>query len=239
MEKDLAKEKILTAKSAPEDTEVKVSLSSFHSAFLSKSQGNYRILFFVQLFFLSSMQGSEPLYRRRKCRLCCCVGVGLVVLVGVVLLILVFAVFKAKDPEVTVNGVRLADLNITTSGALVPRIRLELALNITVHNPNRAAFKYTNGSSVLYYQAIQVGQADIPAGRLGAGHTITEVVTLDVQAEKFLMGSNFTKDFTAGNQTSLCSISFLLIPLMHLMCTKLAATILVKCTQKLHSEREM
>lgn len=165
VEKDLAKEKILTAKSAPEETEVK---------------------------------GSEPLYRRRKCRFCCCVGVGLVVLVGVVLLILVFAVFKAKDPEVTVNGVRLADLNITTSGALVPRIRLELALNITVHNPNRAAFKYTNGSSVLYYQAIEVGQADIPAGRLGAGHTITEVVTLDVQAEKFLMGSNFTKDFTAG-----------------------------------------
>lgn len=161
----MAKEKILTAKSAPEETEVK---------------------------------GSEPLYRRRKCRFCCCVGVGLVVLVGVVLLILVFAVFKAKDPEVTVNGVRLADLNITTSGALVPRIRLELALNITVHNPNRAAFKYTNGSSVLYYQAIEVGQADIPAGRLGAGHTITEVVTLDVQAEKFLMGSNFTKDFTAG-----------------------------------------
>jgi hypothetical protein len=182
------------------------------------------------------MQGSEPLYRRRKCRLCCCVGVGLVVLVGVVLLILVFAVFKAKDPEVTVNGVRLADLNITTTGALVPRIRLELALNITVHNPNRAAFKYTNGSSVLYYQAIEVGHADIPAGRFGAGHTITEVVTLDVQAEKFLMGSNFTKDFTAGNQTSLSSISCFLIQvrffyidqntsLMHRMCTKLLVTI--------------
>jgi hypothetical protein len=105
-----------------------------------------------------------------------------------------------------------------------------------VHNPNRAAFKYTNGSSVLYYQAIEVGHADIPAGRLGAGHTITEVVTLDVQAEKFLMGSNFTKDFTAGNQTSLSSISCFLIQvrffyidqntsLMHRMCTKLLVTI--------------
>lgn len=164
VEKDMAKEKILTVKSAPGDTEVKES---------------------------------KPLYRRRKCHLCCCLGVGFTVLLGIILLILVFAVFKTKDPDVWVNDVKLADLNIT-QGTLFPRIRLKLDLNITVHNPNRAAFKYTNGSSVLFYQAIEVGHADIPAGRLGAGHTITQVVTLNVQAEKFFMGSNFTKDFAAG-----------------------------------------
>lgn len=123
---------------------------------------------------------------------------------GVILLILVFAVFKAKDPDVRINGVKLAHLNITY-GTLVPRVRLMLDLNITVHNPNRAAFTYTNGSSMLYYQAIEVGHADIPAGRLGSGHTITEVVTLNVQAEKFLMGSNFTTDFAAGKYPSICS----------------------------------
>ncbi|KAG0590443.1 hypothetical protein KC19_1G100000 [Ceratodon purpureus] len=164
VEKDMAKEKILTVKSVPDDTEIKES---------------------------------KPLYRRRKCQLCCCLGVGLIVLMGIILLILVFAVFKAKDPDVRVNGVKLAHLNITY-GSLVPQIQLMLDLNITVHNPNRASFKYTNGSSILYYQAIEVGHGDIPAGRLGAGHTMTEVVTLNVQADKFLMGSNFTKDFAAG-----------------------------------------
>ncbi|KAG0590444.1 hypothetical protein M758_1G107800 [Ceratodon purpureus] len=169
VEKDMAKEKILTVKSVPDDTEIKES---------------------------------KPLYRRRKCQLCCCLGVGLIVLMGIILLILVFAVFKAKDPDVRVNGVKLAHLNITY-GSLVPQIQLMLDLNITVHNPNRASFKYTNGSSILYYQAIEVGHGDIPAGRLGAGHTMTEVVTLNVQADKFLMGSNFTKDFAAGMYSSI------------------------------------
>ena len=45
-----------------------------------------------------------------------------------------------------------------------------------------------------------MGQAVIPAGRLGPGSTITQVVTLSVQAEKFFMGSNFTQDFAAGNR---------------------------------------
>lgn len=139
----------------------------------------------------------KPLYRRRKFHICCCVLAGITFVMGILIIILVFAVFKAKDPDVWVNGVKLADLNITY-GTLVPRIRLMLDLNITVHNPNKAAFKYSNGTSMLYYDAIEVGHAVIPAGRLGSGNTVTEIVTLSVQADKFLMGSNFSRDFTAG-----------------------------------------
>lgn len=108
-----------------------------------------------------------------------------------------FAVFKAKDPEVWVNGVKLADLNITY-GTLVPHIRITLDLNITVHNPNKADFTYTNGTSMLYYQKIEVGHAVIPAGKLSSGDTVTQIVRLNVEADKFLMGSNFTTDFAAG-----------------------------------------
>lgn len=143
-------------------------------------------------------QECKPLYRRRQFHLLCCVLAAVTFLLGILLLILVFAVFKAKDPDVWVNGVKLADLNITYGQTLVPRIRLLLDLNITVHNPNKEAFLFRDGASRLFYQAIEVGHAVIPAGRLGAGNTITQVLTLDVQAEKFLMGSNFTKDFAAG-----------------------------------------
>jgi hypothetical protein len=139
----------------------------------------------------------KPLYRRRKFHLCCCVLAGITLVFGILLLILVFAVFKAKDPEVWVNGVKLADLNITY-GTLVPHIRITLDLNITVHNPNKADFTYTNGTSMLYYQKIEVGHAVIPAGKLSSGDTVTQIVTLNVEADKFLMGSNFTTDFAAG-----------------------------------------
>jgi hypothetical protein len=118
-------------------------------------------------------------------------------LMGIIIIILVFAVFKARDPDVWVNGVKLADLNITY-GTLVPRVRLSLDLNLTVHNPNRANYKYDNGSSTLYYQEIEVGRADIPAGRLSARETKTQSVTLNVQADQFLKGPNITHDFAAG-----------------------------------------
>jgi hypothetical protein len=57
VEKDLAKEKILTAKSAPEDTEVKVSPNSFHSSFLCQATPNPRLItesFFFSTFFSSN-----------------------------------------------------------------------------------------------------------------------------------------------------------------------------------------
>ena len=117
---------------------------------------------------------------------------------GILIIILVFAVFKARDPDIWVNGVKLAELNITY-GTLIPRVKLRLELNLTVHNPNRANYKYDNGSSILHYQEIEVGRADIPAGRLRAGETKTQSLTLNVQADKFLKGSNITKDFIAGN----------------------------------------
>lgn len=121
---------------------------------------------------------------------------------GILLLILVFAVFKARDPHVWVNGVKLAELNITY-GTLVPHVQLRLDLNLTVHNPNRANYNYNNGSSILYYQEIEVGHADIPAGRLSAGETKAQRVTLNVQADKFLRGSNITKDYIAGKDDQL------------------------------------
>ena len=148
------------------------------------------------------MQASQPLYKRRRFQLCCSATLGFIFLIGIIIIILVFAVFKAKDPDIRVNGVRLADLNVTygtNSSSSLPQVRLKVDLNITVHNPNRAAFKYTNSSAVLYYQEIEVGHADIPAGSLSAGGTATEVVTLEVQANKFLQSSNFTLDLLAGN----------------------------------------
>ncbi|KAG0619282.1 hypothetical protein M758_4G128400 [Ceratodon purpureus] len=135
--------------------------------------------------------------RRRMCRLGCCMGVGVIFLIGILIIILVFTVFKARDPDIWVNGVKLADLNITY-GTLVPHVRLRLDLSLTVHNPNKANYKYDNGSSILYYQDIEVGHADIPAGRLSAKETKTQSVTLNVQADQFLRGSNITKDFVAG-----------------------------------------
>lgn len=145
----------------------------------------------------AEVKASKPLYRRWKFRLCCGLGVGFVFLVGILFIILFFTVFKARDPIIWINGVRLADLNITY-GTFIPHVQLKLDMNLTVHNPNRADYKYSNSSTIVFYQQIQVGHADIPAGQLGAGKTKTQIVTLNVQADKFLEGSNFTKDFVSG-----------------------------------------
>lgn len=146
------------------------------------------------------LQASQPLYRRRKCQLCCAIFLAVIFLIGILLIILIFGVFKPKDPSIVVNNVTLADLNITFNPptAIIPQVKIKLDLSITVHNPNKAKFRYTNSSALLYYHEIEVGHAAIPAGAIGADGTETQVVMLNVQADKFLQGANFTSDYSAG-----------------------------------------
>ncbi len=124
----------------------------------------------------------------------------LILLVVLILVILALTVFKPRDPDIMVNKVTLQNLNVTFDlpTSLMPQVNLQIMLNISVHNPNKATFKYTNSTSVLYYHNLTVGQAPISAGRIGSGGTENKNVVLTVQANRFLQGMSFLNDFMAG-----------------------------------------
>lgn len=122
-----------------------------------------------------------------------------ILVVGLIILILGLTVFKAKRPATTVNSVSLKDFQLS-----VDILRLRVLLNVTldadlsVTNPNRVAFQYDNSSAVLEYRGQVVGEAPIPAGKIGSRQTLPMNITLTLMADRLLSDSNLYSDITSG-----------------------------------------
>lgn len=143
--------------------------------------------------------GGDPRRQSRKCRNIC-LGVTAVVLVAtVVLVILCLTVFKARDPETTINSVVLKDLDVALN---IPRlsvdVNLTLDVDLSVKNPNKVGFKYKNGSALFNYRGELVGQALIGSGEISADQTRPMNVTLTIMADRFLDKSELFSDVVTG-----------------------------------------
>jgi hypothetical protein len=138
-------------------------------------------------------------YRRRSCQLCCGITTAVILAILIIILVLSFTVFKAKDPVITVTGVSLKSFSFSTDPSLTTfKLDVALHLNVSVHNPNVASFKYKNSSTYLSYRGREVGSAPIPAGSVGAKKTVKLQTDLDIQALQIVMTANLTSDLQAG-----------------------------------------
>ncbi|KAI5326155.1 PREDICTED: late embryogenesis abundant [Prunus dulcis] len=143
--------------------------------------------------------GGDPRRQSRKCRTICLAVTAVVLVATVVLVILCFTVFKAREPEMTINSVVLKDLDVALN---IPRlsvdVNLTLDVDLSVKNPNKAGFKYKSGSALLNYRGELVGQGRIGSGEISADHTKPMNVTLTIMADRFLEKSELFSDVMAG-----------------------------------------
>ncbi|KAH7281005.1 hypothetical protein KP509_36G025000 [Ceratopteris richardii] len=118
-----------------------------------------------------------------------------------VLIILAFTVFKIKKPQIHLERVTVQDFEAQVILNLPPSVSLNvtLALAVSVHNPNKAAFRYGNTSAFIFYRGVQVGAMPIPAGRLAAGGTATIASSLTLFAGVLLGDIRVYRDFIAGS----------------------------------------
>nr|CAB3464655.1 unnamed protein product [Digitaria exilis] len=152
-----------------------------------------------------SMQHHLPKHRRRS--LCCCgCCVTTVVIVGVVILVLALTVFKVKNPHLTVNAVWLTAISAGSgsgpgvagpgSGPGVARppvaANATLTADVSIKNPNAAAFKFSRTETDVYYKGQTVSVAYAPAGRVGADRTVRMNVTVDLLADRIARAMNGT-----------------------------------------------
>ncbi|XP_077237292.1 uncharacterized protein LOC143878963 [Tasmannia lanceolata] len=121
--------------------------------------------------------------RRRRCRIVVGITFLIVVILLVIVLILALTVFKSKDPTTTLLS---ASVQGVAPRVTLPAIRIELNitldLKILVHNPNHASFKHGQGQSFVLYRTIQVGDLDIPPGRIPASGSENITTRLTVEA---------------------------------------------------------
>lgn len=129
-----------------------------------------------------------------------CVGLTVVVVVIIILIvILAFTVFKPKHPVSTIDSIALDDLSLSMDiAALRIHLNVSLDVDLSIRNPNKVGFKYSNSSALLNYRGKLVGEAPIPAGKISSGETSPMNLTLTLMADRFLSDSQLISDATAG-----------------------------------------
>ncbi|PIN01037.1 hypothetical protein CDL12_21784 [Handroanthus impetiginosus] len=133
-------------------------------------------------------------------RRCICLSVTAVILaLGLLFLILGLTVFKAKRPVTTVNSVALDDLDFSLDIARF-RVLLNVTLDVdmSIYNPNRVGFKYSNGTASLRYRGTDVGVIPVPAGKIGSRDTRSMNLTLTLMADRLLSNSALYSDAISG-----------------------------------------
>lgn len=138
---------------------------------------------------------SSQYLRKRRCALCCggcCVGT--VVVVGVIILVLALTVFKVKKPRLHMNNVWLTAVSAGPGSGIAAPVAANATLtaDVSIKNPNAAAFKFSRTETDIYYKAQTVSVAYAPAGRVGAHGSVRMNVSVDLLADRLARVMNGT-----------------------------------------------
>jgi len=137
--------------------------------------------------------------RKKRGRNICLVVIAVILGLVLLMVILGLTVFKGKHPVTTVNSVALKDLNFDLNFAkLGVYLNVTLDVNLSIKNPNKVGFQYTNSSALLNYRGQVVGEAPIPASKISADQTATMNLTLTILADRLISNSNLYSDIISG-----------------------------------------
>ncbi|RDX89007.1 Late embryogenesis abundant protein, partial [Mucuna pruriens] len=136
--------------------------------------------------------------RNRKLIKRCACPLTFLLLLAIVIIILIFTVFRVKEPVITMNGVKITKLELVNSTTPQPGANMSLIADVSVKNPNAASFRYSNTTTSLYYHGMVVGEARGPPGRAKARRTIRMNVTVDVITNRIISTPNFMTDLASG-----------------------------------------
>ncbi|CAN6337020.1 unnamed protein product [Urochloa humidicola] len=141
-------------------------------------------------------RSTQYLRKRRRCLLCCCgCCVTTAVVIGVIILVLALTVFKVKDPRLTMNNVWLTAISSGPgSGGIASPVATNATLiaDVSIKNPNAAAFKFAPTATDVYYGGQTVSVAYTPAGSARAHRTLRMNVTVDLLADRLSRVMNGT-----------------------------------------------
>ncbi|KAL2544261.1 Late embryogenesis abundant (LEA) hydroxyproline-rich glycoprotein family [Forsythia ovata] len=140
----------------------------------------------------------------RKCLTCCGCTTAIFLIQVMIILVLVFTVFRVKDPVIKMNNVKIQGLDVLTrTNNLQFEVNLTVEADVSVKNPNVASFKFSNTTTSLYYDGHVIGEARIPAGQARARRTLDMNVSIDVMVDKLLVLPRLRSDLASGVKKSL------------------------------------
>lgn len=136
--------------------------------------------------------------RRKRCIKCCGFIAAIILIEVVVVVILIFTVFRVKDPIIKMNGVTVTRLEVANNTAPQPGANMSLTADVSVKNPNVAAFKYSNTTTTLFYHGTVIGEARGPPGQAKPRRTMRMNITVDIITDRLLSSPNLQADVSSG-----------------------------------------
>ncbi|KAG5379612.1 hypothetical protein IGI04_027454 [Brassica rapa subsp. trilocularis] len=137
--------------------------------------------------------------RNRKIYICVSLLI-LLLLIFIVLLVLGLTLFKPKNPTATVDSVVVERLRTSVDVLnLKANLNLTLQAHLALKNPNRVGFSFGSTSALLNYKGQLVGEAPLPANKVGPQKTLHMNVTLTLMADRLLSESQVFSDVMSGS----------------------------------------
>lgn len=113
---------------------------------------------------------------------------------AITLATLYFTVLRGRRPHATAK----THTQLNAFIANPPALNLSLTIEITLRNPNHAAFRYGEVVTTVTYHNTTVGRATAVAGRVPARSAATVGATVQVDADKVVLHMLFPADAVTG-----------------------------------------
>ncbi|CAH8382729.1 unnamed protein product [Eruca vesicaria subsp. sativa] len=148
----------------------------------------------------STNGGTKGKKRNRNRKICICVTLLVILLIFIILLVLGLTLFKPKRPITTIDSVAVDRLKASVD-VLNLKVILNLTLNVdlSLKNPNRVGFSFGSSSALLNYGGKLIGEAPLPASRIGAEKTLPMNLTLTLMADRLVTDTRIFSDFMSGS----------------------------------------
>ncbi|WCJ22692.1 Late embryogenesis abundant (LEA) hydroxyproline-rich glycoprotein family [Euphorbia peplus] len=148
----------------------------------------------------SSLHQKKKKIRRKRCIKCCGFITAVVLLLAITVVVLIFTVFRIKEPVIILNGVTITKLELLNNTTMIPKpgTNVSVIADVSVKNDNVASFKYDNTTSSLYYEGDFVGEARGPPGSSKARRTMRMNVTVDLITDKLIGNANLRSEIGRG-----------------------------------------
>ncbi|KAJ8748960.1 hypothetical protein K2173_013398 [Erythroxylum novogranatense] len=190
----------------------------------------------------TSSPNSKKPRERRLIKLCWCITAFLVI-VAIVVTVLIFTIFRVKDPIIKMNGVTISKLELINGTIPDPKSNITLLADLSVKNPNLASFKYSNTTTSIFYHGGLVGEVRGPPGRAKPRRTMRMNLTVDIMTDRLISDPNLFADVSSGVVTM---TSFSRVPgkMKFLKIIRKHVTVKMNCSlelnvlsQKIHTQK--
>ncbi|KZV44989.1 hypothetical protein F511_32735 [Dorcoceras hygrometricum] len=132
--------------------------------------------------------------------ICCGCCAAIFLILAMFVLILMFTVFRVKEPTLTMNSIKVQGLNLLENNkSLRPDMILTVEADVSIKNPNYVAFRFSNTTTSVYYDTYVIGEVVSPAGRAEAQKSVRTNVTIDIMVDKVMEVPRFRSDLGSGS----------------------------------------